>query len=136
MLSCLFMYLIWQSIALCDMDQSRPQDLLGLLYKEPHTFIRLFSLLLCVVNNRALFKNNSEIYNINTKYGFNFHCPHVHLTTYKNVAYYIGIKVFNCLPTDIQIYLIMLINLNWLWGIYFIIIQFTLQRNTLSYVDT
>jgi len=128
-------YLIWQSIALCDVDRLSPQDLLGLLYKEPYTFMRFFSLLLCVINNRALFQKNYEIYNINTKYGFNFHCPHVHLRTYKIVAYYTGMKVFNCLPTDIQIYLIMLMNLNWLWGIFFIIIHFTLQRNTLSYVD-
>ena len=55
---------------------------------------------------------NFEIHNIISGYGFNFHCPPVHLTTFKNVAYCTGIKVFNCLPTHIHIYLI--INLNWL----------------------
>jgi hypothetical protein len=89
-------------------------------------FISHFSLLLFAVNNRALFQINSEINNINTRHGFNFHRPNVHLTTYKIGAYYTGIKVFNCLPTHIQIYLIMLINLNWLWGIFFIIIYFIL----------
>jgi len=45
---------------------------------------------------------NSEIHTINTRYGFNFHHPHVHMTTYKNGAYYTGIKVFNCLPMHIK----------------------------------
>ena len=55
-----------------------------------------------VVNNRALFQMNSEVHNINTKYGFNFHRPNAHMTAYKNGAYYTGIKIFNCLPTHIK----------------------------------
>jgi hypothetical protein len=82
--------------------------------EEPKTFISNFSLLLFVLNNRTLFQMNFEIHNIISGYGFNFHCPPVHLTTFKYVAYYTGIKIFNCLPTHIHIYLIMLINLNWL----------------------
>jgi hypothetical protein len=85
---------------------SRPRDSCRLLFKQlgilPLTMQYIFPLLLFVANNRALFQMNSEIHNINTRYCFNFHCPHVHLTTYKTGVYYTGIKVFNCLPTRIK----------------------------------
>jgi len=102
---------------------STPRDSCRQLFKQlgilPLTLQYIFSLLLFVANDRALFQMISEIHNTNTRYGFNFHRPHVHLTPYKNGAYYTGIKVFNCLPTHMKIYLIMLISLNWLWGIFF-----------------
>ena len=85
---------------------SRPRDSCRQLFKQmgipPLTSQYIFSLLLFVLNNRALFQMNSEIHNIKTRYSFNFHRPHVHLTTYNNGAYYTGIKVFNCLPTCIK----------------------------------
>jgi len=52
----------------------------------PFTSQYIFFLLLFVVHNRVLFQTNSEIHNINTRYGFNFH-----LTAYKNGAYYTSI---------------------------------------------
>ena len=59
---------------------SRPRDSCRQLFKQlgilPLTSQYIFSLLLFVANNRALFQMNSEIHNINTRYGFNFHCPH------------------------------------------------------------
>ena len=85
---------------------SRPKDSCRQLFKQmgilPFTSQYIFFLLLFVVHNRVLFQTNSEIHNINTRYGFNFHRPHVDLTTFKNGAYYMGIKVFNCLPTPIK----------------------------------
>jgi len=45
---------------------------------------------------------NSEIHGINTRYNSDFLRPLVTLTTYKNRAYYIGIKVFNYLPPHIK----------------------------------
>jgi len=62
----------------------------------------IFSLLLFTVNNKALFQINAEIHRINTSYNSDFHRPLVNLTTYKNGTYYIGIKVFNYLPTHIK----------------------------------
>ena len=59
----------------------------------------IFSLLLFIVNNNALFQINSEVHSINTRYNYDFHRPLVNLTTYKNGTYYIGIKIFNYLPT-------------------------------------
>jgi hypothetical protein len=85
---------------------SRPRHSCRQLFKQlgilPLTSQYIFSFLFFVANNKALFQMNSEIHNIITRYSFNFHCPHVPLTTYKNGAEYTGIKVFNCLPTHIK----------------------------------
>jgi len=62
----------------------------------------IFSLLLFMVNNKALFQMNSEIHSINTRYNSDFHRQLINLTTYKNGTYYTGIKVFNYLPTHIK----------------------------------
>jgi hypothetical protein len=59
----------------------------------------IFSLLLSVVKNTEQFKFNSEIHSINTRYNNNFHYPICNLTVFKKGTYYIGIKVFNNLPS-------------------------------------
>jgi hypothetical protein len=64
-----------------------------------HTYI--LSLLLFLVKNKALFHLNSEVHSINTRYKSNLHRPLVNLTTCKKGTYYVGIKIFNNLPTDI-----------------------------------
>ena len=45
---------------------------------------------------------DSEIHSINTRNNSDFPLPLINLTTYKNGNYYIGIKVFNYLPTHIN----------------------------------
>jgi hypothetical protein len=64
------------------------------------------------VRNKALFQLNAEIHSINTRYKSDLHRPLVNLT-YKKGTYYVGIKIFNNLPSDIKVYPIMLINLDW-----------------------
>jgi hypothetical protein len=86
---------------------SRPRDFCWQLFKKlgilPLMSQYIFFLhLLFIVNNKALFQMNSEIHGINTRNNSNFHRPLVNLTTYKNGAYYTGIKVFNYLPTHIK----------------------------------
>jgi hypothetical protein len=96
---------------------STPRDSCRQLFKKtgilPLMSQYIFSLLLFIVNNKALFKMNSEIHSINIRYNSDFHWPFVNLTTYKNGAYYTGIKISNYLLSHIKIYLIMLISLDW-----------------------
>jgi len=47
----------------------------------------IFSLLLLIANNKALFQMNSEINSINTRYNSDFHRPLINLTTHKNGIY-------------------------------------------------
>jgi len=46
---------------------------------------------------------NSEVYHIDTRQHANFHQPFVNLTKYQKEVYYLGVKVFNKLPTYINI---------------------------------
>ena len=85
---------------------SRPRDSCRQLFKKLGILSLMlqyiFSLLLFIVNNKALFQMNSEIHNINARYNSGFHRLHINLTTYKNGTYYTGIKVVNYLPTHIK----------------------------------
>jgi hypothetical protein len=62
----------------------------------------IFSLLLFVVNNKDQFKSNSEIYGRNTRHNNNLHYPTCNLTVFQKAVYYLGIKVFNSLPSSIR----------------------------------
>jgi hypothetical protein len=62
----------------------------------------IFSLLLFVVNNKDRFMVNSKNYSINTRQNTNFHLPHANLAIYQKGAYYLSIKIFNNLPSDIK----------------------------------
>jgi hypothetical protein len=46
---------------------------------------------------------NQETHGVNTRHNTNFHFPTVRLTAFKEGAYFMGIKIFNHLPTDIKI---------------------------------
>jgi len=61
-----------------------------------------FYLLLFVAKNRDLYKMNSEIHNINTRFSSDLHTRTANLTTFQKGAFYFGIKVFNHLPTSIK----------------------------------
>jgi len=45
---------------------------------------------------------NSEIYYIDTRLHANFHQPSMNLTKYQKRVYYLGVKVFNMLPSYIK----------------------------------
>jgi len=55
-----------------------------------------------VVDNKRYFKENLDIYNINTRTKSNLHQPIANLSKYQKGAYYSGIKVYNSLPTWIK----------------------------------
>jgi hypothetical protein len=58
-------------------------------------------------NTRIICKNhfpvNSEVQHIDTRQYANFHKPSVNMTKYQKGVYYLGVKVFNKLPTYIKI---------------------------------
>jgi hypothetical protein len=84
---------------------SRPRDSCKQLFKKlgtlPLISQYILSLLLFIVKNKALSELNSDVHNINTRYKPNLHRPIVNLT-YKKGTYYVSIKIFNSLPTDIK----------------------------------
>ena len=64
---------------------SRPRNSCKQLFKKlgilPLMLQYIFSLVLFIVNNKALFQTNSEIHSINTRNNSNFHRPLGNLTT-------------------------------------------------------
>jgi len=55
-----------------------------------------------MIRNRSQFLVNSEIRHINTRQHANFYQPSVNVAKYQKGVYYLGIKVFNALPSDIK----------------------------------
>ena len=62
----------------------------------------IFSLMLFVVNNKSLFIPNSLNHNINTRHITNFYQPIANFTVYQKGVYYMGIKIYNNLPSYIK----------------------------------
>jgi len=66
-----------------------------------------------MIRNRSQFLVNSEIHHINTRQHTNFSQPSVNVAKHQKGVYYLGVKVFNALPSDIKKSLIILRNLKW-----------------------
>jgi exonuclease III len=85
---------------------SRNKDSCRDLFKElnilPFYSQYLFSLLNFVIDNKSWFRTNMELYDINTRNKYNLHITQPRLSSYKNGAYYMGIKAFNQLPCYIK----------------------------------
>jgi hypothetical protein len=62
----------------------------------------IFSLLLCVVNNKHLFTKDLEVHNHETRSANNFRLPNTNWIKYQKGAHYAGFKIFNLLPTYIK----------------------------------
>jgi hypothetical protein len=67
----------------------------------PLPFQYIFSLLF-VINNMEQFTVNSEVYHIGTRQHSNLHIPLPNLTKYQKGVYYLGVKIFNVLPSYIK----------------------------------
>ena len=63
----------------------------------------IVSLLLFMIRNNNQFLVISEVYHIHTRQHANFHQPSVNLTKYQKGVYYLGVKVFNKLPTYLKV---------------------------------
>jgi len=62
----------------------------------------ILSLLMFMIRNRSQFLANSEIRHINTRQHANFHQLSMNVAKYQKGVYYLGVKVFNALPSDIK----------------------------------
>jgi hypothetical protein len=78
------------------------RDLFKILNILPLQSQYILSLVLFAVNNKNNFKVNSEIHGINTRNNPNLFQPLSHLTIYQKGTYYLGIKVFNSLSSQIK----------------------------------
>jgi len=55
-----------------------------------------------MIRNKNQCLVNSEEYHIDTRQHANFHQPFVNLNKYQKGVYYLGVKVFNKLPSSIK----------------------------------
>jgi hypothetical protein len=55
-----------------------------------------------MIRNKNQFLVKSEIHDIDTRQEANFHQPSVNMTKYQKGVYYLGVKVFNMLPSYIK----------------------------------
>ena len=62
----------------------------------------MLSLLKFVVQNKTLFLTKTENYNLDTRQRHNLYLPEANLNIYRKEAYYLGIKIFNNLPSEIK----------------------------------
>jgi len=69
----------------------------------PLPFQYILSLLLFMIRNRNQFLVSSEIYHIDTKQHANFHQLPVNSSRYQKGVNYLGVKVFNMVPSYIKI---------------------------------
>jgi hypothetical protein len=77
------------------------------LFKElnilPIQLQYMFSILLFGSKNKDQFLFNSQVHKINTRQTSNLYLPTANLAKYqKGGVYYLGIKIYNHLPTDIK----------------------------------
>jgi hypothetical protein len=62
----------------------------------------IFSLLMFVVNNKDLFKMNSDVHTFNTRSNCDLHFPVVNLTVCQKGVRCSGIKLYNHLPSTLS----------------------------------
>jgi len=63
----------------------------------------IFSSRVFVNKNRGLFQSNSEIHDLNTRFNHNLHLPSTNLTLVQKAILYSGSKIYNHLPSNIQV---------------------------------
>jgi hypothetical protein len=62
----------------------------------------IYSVLIYLAGSTQLFTMNREVHNYKTRNKSDFHLPNVNLTKYQKGVYYIGVKLYNHLLTNIK----------------------------------
>jgi hypothetical protein len=62
----------------------------------------ILSLLMFVVQNKDLFKTNSDIHSFNTTFNHDLHIPVANLAVFQKGVRYSGIKIYNHLPQTLK----------------------------------
>jgi len=78
------------------------RNLFKILYILPLKYQYIFHLLIFVVNNKDDFIINADDYNILIRQKCNLHLPQANWAIFQNGTCYLGIKIFNSLPTEIK----------------------------------
>jgi hypothetical protein len=85
---------------------TQPRDFCRELFKKlqilPLYFQYIYSLLMFVVENKDLFKLNSDIHIIGTRHNNDFHLPSAQSKLFQKEVFYSGIKTYNHLPLTIK----------------------------------
>jgi hypothetical protein len=55
-----------------------------------------------IITNRELFKFNSQVHKFNTRSSYDQYYPQANLTQFQNGLCYMGVKIYNHLPTEIK----------------------------------
>ena len=88
------------------MTGKRNKDSCRKLFKGLEIFplpsLYIYFLLWFVRKNMDQFTTNNNVHNINTRIRHNFHIPTVNLKKYQTGVFYMGIKIFNSLPTYVK----------------------------------
>ena len=63
----------------------------------------ILSLINFIINNQEIFQTNSSIHNINIRNKHHLHRANAHLSCFQNSTFYVGIKIFNILPSNVTI---------------------------------
>jgi hypothetical protein len=71
---------------------------------------RFCPLLLFVAENRDLYKLNSEIHTVNTRFSCDLHTANANLTTFQKGEFYFGINLFNHFLLASKVHLMTLTN--------------------------
>ena len=84
------------------------RDLLKKLCILPLHYQYIFSILLFVVKNRALFKTNFDVHKFNTRSNYDLHLPTAKLTIFQKGVCYSGIKIskFRILVPVIKVFIL------------------------------
>jgi hypothetical protein len=89
----------------------------------------LFSLLQFVSYNKALFSSNIDSHIFATRQSQDLYLPQANLTVYQKGVYYVGIKMFNKLPTEIKSIYNNFKGLRLYYGLSCLLVHFILWMN-------
>jgi hypothetical protein len=118
------------------MTGSRTKDSCRKLFTKleilPLPSLYIFSLLRFVIKNKELFITNIQIHSYGTRQCTDLHYPSVKLKKFQTRVHYMGVKLYNSLPTYIKteinnakIFELLLRN-------FYLTIHFTLLKNSIT----
>jgi hypothetical protein len=89
----------------------------------------ILSLPLFLTINRSNFITNSEHYGIYTRHKNDLYLPQTNLPVYQSGVYFSGIKIYNNLPSNIKMLLVILRDLRNSYNIFWPLTPFTVWRD-------
>jgi hypothetical protein len=82
--------------------QNPCKDLFKRLQILPLPCEYIFSLINFIINTQERFQTNSAVHSVNTRNKHHLHRPIANLSCFQKSTYYVGIKIFNNLPSSLE----------------------------------